>query len=116
MAEDYTLILLGEMALAMLAFCMLAAHAYFRVRKYKKDITHLTGRATATQQKLAAVRQEFHAIRQEADGRLSQNEMEHSVSLFSMHVLHHLPKPASARKMTATRTKAIKAASRSKAR
>ncbi|MBI5226564.1 hypothetical protein HY994_05015 [Candidatus Micrarchaeota archaeon] len=90
MADDYTLVFLGELAAGLLIFCSLAGYAYIRIKTYKKKVGTLTDRLKAVEKNMHECRNSLDGTHKDLEGRLSTSEMDHAISLFSMHVLHQV--------------------------
>ncbi len=103
MAEDFTLLFLAELVVGLSVFCLLSAYAYRRIKRFKKDVAYLTKRLDGVETSLRTCRSDLHAVHSDSDSRLSQTEMEQALSLFSMHVLHHLPGSGPAHRLTRRR-------------
>ncbi len=93
MAEDFTLIFLAEMVVGLVVFCILAAYAYRRIKRFKKDVMHLAERSAAVESAFRTCRNDLQSMHHASDSFVSVTELDHSLNLFSMHVLHHLPRP-----------------------
>ncbi len=93
MAEDFTLIFLAELAVGLFVFCLIAAYAYRRIKRFKKDVSHLMERTARVEASLLACRNDLQLVHRDSDSRVSVTELDHALNLFSTHVLHFVPRP-----------------------
>lgn len=93
MAEDFTLVFLAELVVGLALFCAVSAYTYARIKRFKKGLGQLSERMVAIESRLHSCRDELHAVRHASASYLSDTELEHSLHLFSLYVLHHVPSP-----------------------
>lgn len=113
LAEDFTLVFLAELVLGLSVFCLLSFYAYGKIKRYRKDVAFLRSRLEAAETSLKASHEDLQVAMRESENRVSSTELEHALSLFSMHVLHHLPKPKRST-VASTRRHLLKHTARSK--
>lgn len=103
---DYGLVMMLELVAGLFLFSIVFGLAYAKIRGYRQELARFIARVDAVHSSLTKTGQEFNSIQTASMNKLSNSELDHTLTVFSLHVARPATfKKTSARAVTATRTR-----------
>ncbi len=84
MAENFAALMLFEMLAGLTMFCVLAATAYWKIRGLRREMQELDERLNGVAGQMSTIHTQLHGLRAEAAYKVSNAELEHTLSMMAM--------------------------------